>query len=333
MNSTTFSPISFSSRIKFVSDEEFRNRTAGEARDYSNKCYIGAPWDEAIAGPVGLTEDIYGCNAGGLTNTVSKDAVTFHFKPIAATYSRAQFQDKIYQALSRLGGYTDRLGGLIIGGKSGRSGDCNISNSLKLSEKLENLFNDVKASVTKFWGQQSSGGKTNIFYSGNEDTWYVNYQDKNKDSDPNQIRTPQDIKDAYFDIEVSDNDQVFIGETYVDKFELKPQFKRIDNGYEMDMCFRNPLSQPQYQMYGDDYADRNKIQLYVGDYGRDRSTMWVEAKNINLIEQMLKSVDEIKESSMFSEVSKIHYAGETALQGFKPIAQLSEGKKVFELIL
>ncbi|MEW5822652.1 MAG: hypothetical protein AB1782_20835 [Cyanobacteriota bacterium] len=333
MNINQFQPLSFTSKIKFVSDDEFRARTASEPRDWSNKLFIGAPWDDAIAGPRALTEDIYGCNAGGLTNTASKDLVLFHFKPAAADYPENRFQDKIFNALGQLGQYTERLGGLIIGGKTAGSGDLNYSASLKLSQKLESLFDHLKASVTKFWGQTTSGGNTNVFYSGQEDTWYVNYKDKNKSYDSNQIRTPEDIKKAYFDIAVSDNDQVFIGEQQVHKFDLKPEFKKIEGGYELDLAPRNPFYQPQYDYSDSSWKDKNKVKLFTANFGQDPSTLWVETQNISLIEKVVEKIDEIKQAPQFNSIQKIQYAGDKPIFGFTPLGDPSNTIQIFEMNL
>jgi hypothetical protein len=321
-------PVTFTSKIKFVSEDEFKSRTAEEARNYTNRLYIGPPWDEAIAGPKGLTEDIYGCNAGGLTNTVSKDAVLFHFKPAAAKYPTERFQDKISTALGQLGQYTQSLGALIIGGKTAASGDMNYENSQTLSKKLEQFCHDVKASVTKFWGQKTAGGHTNIFYSGDEDTWYVNY--KRDDYDHKAIQTPDDIKKAYYTIEVSDNDDVFIDDRPVDKFDLKQGFKKIDGGYELDLNPPGPHYQPQYDYSDPKFKERSKVNLFTADFGRDPTTLWIEPKRESQVLQVLEKLNEIKEAPLFSQIEKVQYQGKECIEGFKAINKNPDGTIVFE---
>ena len=332
MLANQLSLLTFTSKIKFVSDEEFHHRTVNQPRNWSNRLYIGDPWDDAVAGPHGLTEDIYGCNAGGLTNTISRDGVVFHFKPAAAKYTEEQFQNKILNALKDLGQYTNRLGGLIIGGKTAASGDMNHSNSQLLSEKLEVLFNQLSASITKFWGQKTPGAHTNIFYSGEEDTWYINYQDDNKRYNSHQIQTPEDIKDAYFNIEVSDYDQVYIDENEIDKFELKPEFKKIDGGYELDLLPRNPFYQPQYDYSDQSWKERSKVKLYLANYGQDPKTLWVETQNQANIPQVIERINDIKEAGLFNQIEKVQYKGLEAVEGFEPFEPLGD-KIVFEYLL
>jgi hypothetical protein len=323
MKINQLSPLSFTSKIKFVSDEEFKNRTAGESRDWSNRLYIGDPWDDVVVGSHALTEDIYGCNAGGLSNTISKDVVMFHFKPAAVKYSQDRFQDKIRNALSQMGQYTDKLGGLIIGGKIAASGDFNYENSKTLSQKLEELFGSVKASVTKFWGQTRSDAYTNIFYSGEEDVWYVNHKN-------GPIHSADDIKNAYFTIEVADQDEVYIGEQKIDKFDLKRGYRRISGGYELDLQPPNEYYQSQYDYTDPSLKERTKVKLFLGDFGQDPLTLWVEPKTESQMVMVLERMDEIKQAPLFRNVQQIQYDGQMPVEGFEEIAEGSNGKKVFE---
>lgn len=330
MNVTNSFPVAFASKIKFVSDQEFKDRTAHHTRHWNNKQYIADPWDDVAIGSEALTDNIFGCNAGGLTNTVSKDVVMFHYKPLAVTYPKERFQDKIYNALGQMGQYTEKLGGLIIGGKTAGSGDNNYENSKTLSEKLEELMHNVKASITKFWGQKVSGGHTNLFYSGAEDTWYVNYTEGASYYHTNSIQTPDDIKRAYFGIEVSDNDQVFIGEQQVDKFDLIQGYTRVDGGYELDLKPQNPAYQPQYDYSDQKWKDRTKVNLFLANYGQDPRTLWVEQKADTQIQEVLHRIEEIKKAPLFRDVQKLQYAGQLQLPGFREISDSPDGKKVFE---
>lgn len=214
--------ISFTSKIKFISDDEFANVVADQPKSRSNPNYIGDPWDKTICSKKGFTDDAAGCIAGGLTNNISKDVVMFHYKPYNQKENLFEkIKNKIFENLGKMGAYTEKLGGLIIGGKIAASGDYNHKESMSLSEKFKQLFKDVNADFSVFVGQKSPWGITNACYWGDEDTWFINYRDNSTYGEKRSIKTPEDIKNAYFYREISDNDQVFIGNEEINKEDLK----------------------------------------------------------------------------------------------------------------
>lgn len=329
MINSNYSNISFTSKIRFVSNSDFENITSNQSTDCGSPTYIGHPWDQVKTGKTGLTEDAYGCNAGGLTNTTSREVSLFHFKPASANNFETAVKEKINQGLSQMQAYTEKLGALIVGGKISGSGDLNYVSSEKLSKQLEDLFKTFHAEISKFCGQTTSEGHTNVFYSGHEDTWYVNYQANSYTEQA--INTPEDLKAAYYNISVSDNDQVFIGEQPVEKFDLKHGFKRIPGGYELDLAPRNPFYQPQYD-YG--YSTRNnnqKVKLYLADYGKDRSTLWIDSSDPKLIAQVPAKLAEIKECPLFKNITQIQCASNEAVQGFESTKVKLDGKTVYEV--
>jgi hypothetical protein len=207
--------IAFTSNINFVSNEEFQKVTSYISRTYDNPSNIGKPWDQVKTAGEGLTEDAQRCIAGGLTNTNSKDVAFFHFLP-RASYKLYSVKDQIKGGLNKMGKYTERLGGLIVGGRvSGgqRTGIICSNESEALADGIRDLYKNVKASVSEFTGHKENSGRTNIFYRGNDDSWFINYSNGSN----NSINSVDDIKRAYKTTHVTEQDNIFINGQQVDK--------------------------------------------------------------------------------------------------------------------
>jgi hypothetical protein len=326
--------IAFTSNIKFISNEEFQrkvshidtnneneNRYIGvyDKRKRKNEPYFYSDaffYNKAKTDKEGLTDSAFGCIEGGLTNSVSKEATFFHFLPGTLEKFEDTTKTAIYKNLEKMGAYTQKLGGLIIGGKSMYSSDLNASKSEKLAEKFKNFFDDLKVSYSLFTGQHSTKACTDVYYNGQEDTWFVNYKEEEHPRQ-NLINSPEDIKKTYNKISISSDDKVFINNKSIDKIELDQTFTKISNGFEIS-------SSQNYVPYDE------RLKIYTGNYGQDKNILWVEnltEKNIDLLDA---NMGKIKESNMFAEVQKIQYAGDEKITGFEATQNHVNNKVVFE---
>jgi len=215
-----------------------------------------------------------------------------------------------------MGAYTPRLGGLLVGGKSANSSDMNVDKSMKLADKFKNLFNELKASYSAFTGQNSTATSTDAYYIGENDTWYVRCKEK-ENPEKNIINSADDLKKAYDQIRIANNDKVFINNQKIDKIELDSAFKKINHGYEI----------PQ------SYTNKSKLNIYLGNFGHNRSVLWIENLNKENIGVLYEHMDKIKDSGMFKDVQKIQYAGTEALDGFRVVGEHSDNKKIYEKMI
>lgn len=334
--------IAFASRIKFVSHEHFQSRTASEVRDWTNPDYIGEPHNQAIVGTKGLTEDIFCCNAGGITNYNNRKVALFHFKPNAANNFHSTAKPMFLNAVEKLGEAKTRMSGFIIGGKSKAVAGQQSNNGQKLSDKIMDLFKkELKIPFTAFLRQKTIEGNTNVFYSSAEDTWYVDALANNKGpalglrffiNDPenktSQIETAQDIKSTFEFIKIADTDEVFIEERKVDKLSLYPGFTRIDGGYlfEYDLEVSTHESTPFTLIR----TNPKSTNLSLGEKGSDKSILWVDTEDKEAVESVLENIDRIKQSILFTEIEKVQYAGTQKLPGFHKTRQKSGKLDVYE---
>lgn len=306
--------LAFTSKIKFITDTEFKNKTQNEKRSWSNDTYIGEPWDKSIAGNKGLTEDIHACNAGGITNIAGKKVLLFHYKPRSVCRFDS-IKSELQEKLNTISSCTDKLSGLLIGGKNIESMDWNYGKSDELNKKFVDLFKDWKVNFSRFSKQREYGGYSNVFYSGDEDIWYVNYQNGNKDTFNNKfnIQEPEDLKKAYSEIQISDNDQVYIGNQEVDKLSLNHSFEEIPDGFKFNF-------------------DKDKsVNLYLANFSQDKKTLWLNSDDKDAIEAVLDNMHSIKQSKKFKEIEKIQYVGNYQLSGFKKLDYKAEnGMPIFE---
>ena len=138
------SKLSFTSNIRFVSNNEFNDITKQQERSHSNPGYIGSPWNRVIEGQEGLTDSIQACVAGGLKDSKSNDAVFFHLVP--TPNCSGDFDNRFAPDIKdKIKKFTGKITGLLIGGKTAGSGSFSSQFSQILDSKLENFYKDVNA--------------------------------------------------------------------------------------------------------------------------------------------------------------------------------------------
>jgi hypothetical protein len=323
MRQIMINKITFKANIRFVTNEEFKKKTSHiNTTDEKEKMYLGANQQDSFSyrkiktASEGLTDNIDGCIAGGLTNRNSQDVTFFHYNPDSVENFESETKPSIYRNLTNMGAYTPRLGGLLVGGKSADSSDMNAGKSIKLADKLKNVFQALKASYSTFIGQNNANAITDAYYVGYNDTWYLNYKEK-ENPGKNLINSTEDLKKAYKDIRLANNDKVFINNQRIDNIELDSSFKKINNGYEIP-----PSS-----------ANKSKLNIYLGNYGYNRSILWTENLNKENIGVLYEHLDKIKNSGMFSDIQKIQYAGTSQIDGFRAVGERSGNKTIYEKMI
>lgn len=333
--------ISFASKIKFVSHADFQTRTASETRDWTNPDYIGDPYNQVIIGSKGLTEDIVCCKAGGITNQPARDVAFFHFKPNATNNFDFNAKPMLTEAIDKLRESKTPLNGFLIGGKSKLVTDASRDNGQKLGTKIQQMFDNLKIPFSAFINQRAPGSNTNVFYSSAEDTWYVDCQANDKhpalglrfirqddEQKAPQIQSAEDIKNSFEYIQLSELDQVFIGNREIDKLQLYPGFTRIPGGYrfEYDLQVTTHDSSPFMLIR----ADTSATNLTLGNNGTDRSTLWVESEDPQAIVSVLENIPRIKQSILFSDIERIQYAGNQKIAGFRKTHQKQGDLYIYE---
>lgn len=331
--------IPFSSKINFVDRRTFEQKTSHISRVQNAETayqpnpnedsrFIGGPYNTAKTSYEGLTEFIHGCNAGGLVNRDAGQVTFFHLKPAVSDCFDSEGKNKILEKLARMSVFTPRLSGLIIGGKAIVSTDPLAKKSIALTEKLKTFFKELNASISNFSAQRSPSGHSNIYYSGNEDTWYVNYKDDGGYSTLHDINTAADIKQAYSNISVAKEDDVFINNAPIDKFALNHRgYTEIPGGYEL--CLFDMVDNNNQKTVG--YFDRAKV--FPADFGNDPSTVWVEINNPQSIGVVEEQVKTLNESPLFKNINKIQVALKEAPEGYTYMKDIDSSLKLYEKVV
>ena len=198
--------ISFTSKIKIVSGEDFRNKSA----QYGIKKYqtVKSPWliDDTIVSDQGMTEGITSCNAGGVTN--SEELMMFHLHPAKALHNWRLTACTLQDFINYLKEFKQPLQGLIVGG------EARIPDSVEAFARIAVIFNnnDVKTSV--LWGQNA--GSTDIIYSLEDDTWFVSSKKCRIKNGFDEVLTLENFKSNYQFIYIAPQDQLFINDKPVD---------------------------------------------------------------------------------------------------------------------
>lgn len=154
--------ISFKSRIKLVSSDEFLNLTNNK-----NIKSVDFPWTikESVKAKEVLTTDIFDCTAMGIVSHDDKQVLLMHISPNGTDYKKI---NKIEQYISKkINLWSDNLTGFIIGSKRN---NINSPTSTKMFDKLTAILDKYEIPYSKFKGGNYSN---NIAYSAKNDTWLI----------------------------------------------------------------------------------------------------------------------------------------------------------------
>lgn len=191
------SPVAFSSKIMFISNDEFYDK----AKTIKNYCGTEQNFIARSSVVMGASS----CMAGGIQN--GKDVVMFH-----DTQPYDRMSCELMLNIEKIDNEKPVVSAFLIGG-------CN-DRILKPAYKVfKEMFDSLNTKITTFWAHKGDACSTNLVYSNDnsEDTWYVNTVDyKYNDI----IHSVKDLKNSYEVIDILPEDEVYIKGKKIDKNEL-----------------------------------------------------------------------------------------------------------------
>jgi hypothetical protein len=191
------SPISFQSRINFIDSTEFAKLPLNEMK--AKKEYSAYPWDtsQIIMGQRAYTDGAYGCCAGGITN--GKNAILFHLIPNLEEH--CFYKIKLKESIEKLKESGNKLNAFVTGGHINV-----IEEGAPLFNMIKKLFKENNIETSYVWNQKY--GCTDLYYSTKEDEWKVHKGFE--DAGIPDIHPLDYLKDRYYKIHISDNDELLI---------------------------------------------------------------------------------------------------------------------------
>ena len=306
---------SFSSNIIIVGNNKFDDLTCKDTMTIQENGIDGA---EKIQ-----TKGIFGCVAGLLANPKHL-GLMIHSRPSGAFVSK-----EIKELFNSLIGekYPDsqpqNFNGILVGGKFDPANHSNSPESIETANTLQNIFKTHSDGITKFLDQTKPRGFSNIFYDAQLDNLYINPRDE-ENPDNQIINSAEDLKQFYSKIEIRKGDHVFIDgqNDEPDNLAINRKFSAIpdcNTGITFDCTYYPPPSPTDDR--GDTYLsakiDKKTVNLFQGNYGEDKKTLWIDSEDPDAIRKIVKDIDLIKNSKMFSDIETISYAGKKAFTGFK----------------
>ena len=165
--------ISFTSRIKLVSNEDFARLIPKGTKS------VDFPWtiSESVLGKSALTKDIYDCTSAGIV--ADGEVLLMHLSPNGGNYKTLNKVEKFI---------TQKI---------------NSPNSTKLFDKFEKLLNKHNIPYSKFKGGNYNN---NIAYLGDKDTWLISNDVVDLTKSVYRNDKKQITNFMFDDVKISDND-------------------------------------------------------------------------------------------------------------------------------
>lgn len=184
--------ISFTSRIKLVSNEDFARLIPKGTKS------VDFPWtiSEAVLGKSALTKDIYDCTSAGIV--ADGEVLLMHLSPNGGNYKTLNKVEKFITQKINL--FSQNIQGFLIGSKKN---NINSPNSTKLFDKFEKLLNKHNIPYSKFKGGNYNN---NIAYLGDKDTWLISNDVVDLTKSVYRNDKKQVTKFMFDDVKISDND-------------------------------------------------------------------------------------------------------------------------------
>lgn len=184
--------ISFTSRIKLVSNENFARLIPKGTKS------VDFPWtiSESVLGKSALTKDIYDCTSAGIV--ADGEVLLMHLSPNGGNYKTLNKVEKFITQKINL--FSRNIQGFLIGSKKN---NINSPNSTKLFDKFEKLLNKHNISYSKFKGGNYNN---NIAYLGDKDTWLISNDVVDLTKSVYRNDKKQVTKFMFDDVKISDND-------------------------------------------------------------------------------------------------------------------------------
>lgn len=202
--------LSFKSRIKFVTNEEYKQLPVDWLR---GSAYIDEPYElyQTIRAKDAATEWIRTCTTGGVTKPleepVNRDVVLSHVNCDRYIPTKDEIKERIQRKLTT----EENLGGLVIGAFVGEP------NSRQLAGNMMDALGDLNVDYSVIVGQ--NGGISNVLYSSNNDTWYVNK--KKTTTGSQEVVTLPEVKKAYQFIHLAPKDTLVVKDNNNQDVEYK----------------------------------------------------------------------------------------------------------------
>ena len=216
--------INFAANIKFVSKQRYEKELQKTLLEEPGEiAYTGWLWDmnETTICKNGYSNSIKICIGGGITDPARKKMILFHLLPVNVTDDPQEVEkfsdfnhdlDNLPEVDSEVKDNPKSC--LVIGGYS-RNKHCwkALKNLLSI---FKSIFSSQSSRPSIIFGKKT--GFTDILYRADEDTWFVNAAKSN-------IKKPLDLKKAYAYIDISPDDQVYIGDREINSEEInqKPE--------------------------------------------------------------------------------------------------------------
>lgn len=184
--------ISFTSRIKLVSNENFARLIPKGTKS------VDFPWtiSESVLGKSALTKDIYDCTSAGIV--ADGEVLLMHLSPNGGNYKTLNKVEKFITQKINL--FSRNIQGFLIGSKKN---NINSPNSTKLFDKFEKLLNKHNIPYSKFKGGNYNN---NIAYLGDKDTWLISNDVVDLTKSVYRNDKKQVTKFMFNDVKISDND-------------------------------------------------------------------------------------------------------------------------------
>lgn len=184
--------ISFTSRIKLVSNEDFARLIPKGTKS------VDFPWtiSESVLGKSVLTKDIYDCTSAGIV--ADGEVLLMHLSPNGGNYKTLNKVEKFITQKINL--FSQNIQGFLIGSKKN---NINSPNSTKLFDKFEKLLNKHNIPYSKFKGGNYNN---NIAYLGDKDTWLISNDVVDLTKSVYRNDKKQVTKFMFDDVKISDND-------------------------------------------------------------------------------------------------------------------------------
>lgn len=184
--------ISFTSRIKLVSNEDFARLIPKGTKS------VDFPWtiSKSVLGKSALTKDIYDCTSAGIV--ADGEVLLMHLSPNGGNYKTLNKVEKFITQKINL--FSQNIQGFLIGSKKN---NINSPNSTKLFDKFEKLLNKHNVPYSKFKGGNYNN---NIAYLGDKDTWLISNDVVDLTKSVYRNDKKQVTKFMFDDVKISDND-------------------------------------------------------------------------------------------------------------------------------
>lgn len=211
------SNLSFSSKINFVSYDEFDNRV-NQNGDGFVPSWKAEPC--SIVGDEFYSVQLRTCTGGGIVEP-GKKVVGFHFYDCQKNLDNAEqnVEDLFEKA-------PNAECGLVIGGKDLPRANCSLAQFAKIKDK----FLEKLKSVSIFQTHSYADSETNYHYSVDDDEWTINTQFSVLPGHPkvHDVTTLDKLKAAFDNILIADGDELLIQDIPIKKEDAPELFETVE---------------------------------------------------------------------------------------------------------